>query len=137
MRAVVDTNVLISGLIRPRGPIGAIVSRLRDSRFVAVVSPAMLEELVAVLSRPWLREKYGVDDRAVETFLRFLLLRAELVTPRQAIRKSRDPPDDKFLEAAVAGAADRLVTGDGDLLALVTIEETRIVTPAAFVSEID
>lgn len=137
MRAVVDTNVLISGLIRPRGPIGAIVSRLRDARFVAVVSPAMLDELVAVLSRPWLREKYGVDDGAVEMFLRFLLLRAELVTPRRAIRKSRDPRDDKFLEAAVAGTADRLVTGDGDLLALETIEGTRIVTPAAFVAEID
>jgi len=137
MRAVVDTNVLVSGLIRPRGPIGAILSRLRDARFIAIVSPAMLEELVAVLSRPWLREKYGIEDRAVEIYLRFLLLRAELVTPRRAMRMCRDRRDDKFLEAAVAGSADRLVTADGDLLAFGTIEQTRIVSPAAFVAEIE
>jgi len=49
----------------------------------------------------------------------------------------RDPRDDKFLEAAVAGSEDRLVTGDGDLLALTTIEQPRIVSPAAFVAEIE
>lgn len=137
MRAVVDTKVLISGLIRPRGPIGSVVALLREARFVAVVSPPILDEIVAVLSRPWLREKYGIDDAAVETFLRFLLLRAELVRPGTTIRRCRDPRDDKFLEAAVEGGATLLVTGDADLLSLAAVEQVRIVSPAAFVREID
>ena len=61
MRAVIDTNVLVSGLLRPRGAPGAVVRALRDRRFVAVVSPAILEEIIDVLSRPWLRDKYAID----------------------------------------------------------------------------
>lgn len=137
MRAVVDTNVLVSGLIRPRGSIGLVVRGLRDQRFVAIVSRPILEEIVDVLGRPWLREKYGVDDGTVATFLRFLVLRSELVTPTETIERCRDPHDDRFLEAAVAGEADRLVTGDADLLALGSHASIRIVSPAVFAGEID
>lgn len=147
MRAVLDTNVLVSGLIRPRGAIGLVLRGLRDRRFVSIASRPMLEEIADVLGRPWLRDKYGLDDAAVETFLRFLVLRTELVSPTERIERSRDPRDDLFLEAAVAGHADRLVTGDADLLALESHEgispdsdrrhRVEIVTPAAFAAELD
>jgi predicted nucleic acid-binding protein len=52
------------------------------------------------------------------------------------IRLCRDPRDDKFLEAALAGRAARVVMGDADLLALGALEDVRIVTPSAFVAEI-
>lgn len=147
MRAVVDTNVLVSGLIRPRGAIGLVIRGLRDRRFVSIVSRPILEEVVDVLGRPWLRETYDLDDAAVETFLRFLVLRSELVVPTERIERCRDPYDDRFLEAAVAGHADYVVTSDQDLLALTSHEwgapdsdapdRVRIVTPAAFVGELD
>ncbi len=142
MRAVVDTNVLVSGLIRPRGPIGLVVRGLRDRRFVSILSRPMLEEIVDVFGRPWLRDKYGLDDAAVEIYLRFLVLRSELVVPAETIERCRDPRDDLFLEAAVAGEADRLVTGDEDLLALEYHDATgdhriRIVSPATFAGELD
>lgn len=137
MRAVIDTNVLVSGLIRPRGAPGAVLRALRDRRFVAVVSPAILEEIIDVLSRPWLRDKYAIDDQGVEAFLRLLVSRAELVEPHSEFRRCRDPDDDKFLETAVDGRADRLVSGDADLLALGSIEGVAIVNPAGFLRELD
>lgn len=137
MRAVIDTNVLISGLIRPRGAPGAVLRALRDRRFVAVVSPAILDEIIDVLSRPWLRDKYAIDDQGVEAFLRLLMLRSELVEPHSKVRRCRDPDDDKFLETAVDGRADRLVSGDADLLALGSIEGVAIVDPASFRDELE
>ena len=137
MRAVIDTNVLVSGLIRPRGTPGAVLRALRDRRFIAVVSPPILDEIIDVLSRPWLRGKYAIDDRGVETFLRLLVLRAEIVEPHSEIRRCRDPHDDKFLEAAVDGRVDRLVSGDADLLELGSIEGVAIVDPSSFVDELE
>lgn len=136
MRVVIDTNVLLSGLIRPRGAPGAIVGALRDGRIVPVLSRPMLEEIAAVLARPWLLNKYGLDAAAVETVLRFLVTRGELVEPRIEIRLCRDPRDDMFLEAAVAASADRLVTGDKDLLAMGAVEGVPIVTARQMADEL-
>lgn len=55
-RAVIDTNVVVAALIRPRGAPGELLRRLRDGHFVAIVSRPILEEIEAVLARPWLRE---------------------------------------------------------------------------------
>jgi putative PIN family toxin of toxin-antitoxin system len=136
MRVVVDTNVLLSGLIRPRGAPGAIVRALREGRIVPVLSRPMLEEIAAVLSRPWLRQKYGLDQAAVETVLRFLVTRGELVEPRVEIRRCRDPRDDMFLEAAVSASAERLVTGDKDLLEMGSVEGVTIVTARQMADEV-
>ena len=137
MRAVIDTNVIVSGLIRPRGAPGNVLRALRDRRFLALVSPLILEEIVAILTRPWLQERYDVEDDDVRDFLRLLALRSELVEPTTTIRRCRDPHDDMFLELAVDGGAGRVVTGDADLLALGSIEAATIVTPAVFVVELD
>lgn len=132
MRVVVDTNVLVSGLIKPTGAVGPVVDRLREGRFLQLYSRATLDELVDVLARPWLKEKYGIRDVDVEAFLKLLLLRGEEVTPSRTIRRCRDPKDDKFLELAVSGRADVLVTGDDDLRSLDPFEGVRILSPARF-----
>jgi putative PIN family toxin of toxin-antitoxin system len=137
MRAVVDPRVLATGLIRPRGSPASVLARLREGRFVSVVSPAMLDETVAVLSQPWLCDKYGIDEAAVGTLLRFLLLRSELVKPPSEARRCRDPLDDKLLDAALASRADRLLTGGADLLALRGFEGVKILDPATFAGEIE
>jgi len=137
IRAVIDTNVIVSGLIRPRGAPGNILRALRDRRFLALVSTPILEELVAILTRPWLQGRYGIEDDDVRDFLRLLASRTELVEPTTRIRQCRDPHDDMFLKAAVEGQAARLVSGDADLLAIGSIGDARIVTPAGFVRELD
>jgi putative PIN family toxin of toxin-antitoxin system len=136
MRAVVDTNVLVSGLIKPGGAVGPIVDALREGRFLHLYSRATLDELVDVLARPWLKEKYGIRDVDVEAFLKLVLLRGEEATPGRAIRRCCDPKDDKFLELAVSGRADVLVTGDEDLRSLDPVEGVRILSPARFLDRL-
>src|SRR5260370_1404776 len=72
-------------------------------------------------------------DPDTQAWLKKLMAVAELVTITEQIVACRDPTDDKFLELAVYGRADLIVTGDGDLLALNPFRDIPIVTPATFV----
>jgi len=132
MRVVVDTNVVISAIIRPQGRTGQVLAHLRHGRYTLLTSQAALEELVDVLMRPRIRDRYGLTADDVESLLALMLLRAELVVPHRSLAVCRDPKDDKFLEIAIAGAADLIVSGDKDLLTLHPFEGIPIVTPAEF-----
>lgn len=137
MRAVVDTNILVRALIKPMGTVGPVLQLLRDGAYTALFSEATLNEIVDVLGRPHIRRKYSIGDKDVETLLALLLLRGEAVTHSQTIRLCRDPKDNKFLEVAVAGSADMIVTGDDDLLVLGAIAGIPIVTPNMFLVSFD
>ncbi len=132
MRAVVDTNILVRALIRPQGTVGPVLLHLRQGDYTLLYSDATLEELVDVLNRPRIREKYGLGDGDIRTVVALILLRGEHVTPRVRIRACRDPHDDKFLEVAVSGHADVIVIGDEDLLVLSPFQGIPIVSPREF-----
>lgn len=134
MKAVLDTNILVSGVIRPQGNTGLLLQRLRRRDFTALISRATLSELATVLHRPRLRTKYNLTDRRIRAVLRVVVLRSELLYPQREIRICRDPKDDIFLEIAVEGKADAIITGDADLLALHPFEEIPIVQPTLFLS---
>ena len=134
MRAVVDTNILISAVIKPLGTVGRVMHHLRQGDFTILYSTALLNELVDVLSRPRLSTKYGITPADIRTVVALILLRGKSVAPTVQITACRDPRDDKFLEVAVAGAADLLVSGDNDLLVLNPFEDIPIVTPRAFLT---
>ena len=85
--------------------------------------------MLADLRRPRLA---GKIDPVFLNQVRRLLALAEQVNITERIRVSRDPEDDMFLELAVNGQADAIVSGDADLLALDTFREIPIITPAAF-----
>ena len=93
-------------------------------------SPATEEQLFEVVARPYFTSLIDLDTRA---WLKKLMADAELVTITERIAACRDPTDDKFLELAVSGHADLIVSGDADLLALNPFRGIPIVTPAAFV----
>lgn len=134
IRAVVDTNVLVSAVIKPRGAVGPMLRHLRDGDYVLLYSEPLLTELVDVLNRPWIREKYGLDPADIETIVALILLRGEAVVPTRRIAVCRDPKDDMFLEAAADGNASVIVSGDSDLLALESFEEIPIVRPTDFLA---
>ena len=92
-------------------------------------SAATEGELFLVLERPRLASR--VAPFFVEN-LRRIFATAEDVTIAERIAACRDPADDKFLELAVNGKADAIITGDLDLLALDTFRDIPIITPAAF-----
>ncbi len=134
MRAVVDTNILIRALIKPQGTVGPILKRLRDGDYTIIYSEPVLDELLEKLQLPRIREKYHLDQSATEDLMALLALRGELVKPAQKIRVCRDPDDDRLIEAALAGNAEYIVTGDEDLLVLKKFETILIVPPRIFLT---
>ncbi|MGD0781920.1 MAG: putative toxin-antitoxin system toxin component, PIN family [Candidatus Aminicenantales bacterium] len=137
IRAVIDTNVIVASLIHPAGTTGAILSRLRDGAFTIVLSPALLDEIAAVMSYPKIRDKYGIRTSDMEVIAGLLALRGQMAMPTEAIHVCRDPDDDILLEAAVAGEAEYIVSGDEDLLAIRKFRMVRIVKPAVFLAILD
>ena len=132
MRAVLDTNILLRALIKPQGTVGPILRRLRNGDYLAIYSEPILDELLAKLALPRLRDKYHLTDETTTDLLALLALRGELVRPERKVRVCRDHDDDKFIEAALAGGAEYVVTGDEDLLSLKKLESVRFVTPRTF-----
>jgi putative PIN family toxin of toxin-antitoxin system len=132
MRAVVDTNILVHALIKPQGTVGPLLLRLRQGDYTLLYTQPLLEELVDVLGRPRICDKYDLTEQDVAAVISLILLRGEAVTPAERIAVCRDPKDDKFLEAAVTGGADAIVSGDEGLLVLHPYAGIPILSPAAF-----
>jgi putative PIN family toxin of toxin-antitoxin system len=129
MRVVVDTNVLVSAALKQQSMPG-MAALLVERRGGLLKSLATEQQLFEVVARPRLS---ALIDPETHAWLRRLMATAELVTISERIAACRDPTDDKFLELAVNGGADLIVSGDGDLLSLNPFRDIPIVTPAVFV----
>ena len=130
-RVVVDNSALVSRLLLPHSVPGRAVRKAVDEAQL-LVSEATLTELADVLSRAKFDAYVTIEDR--QEFFRLLGRIAELVPTTYTVRACRDPGDDKFLELAVNGSADLIVTGDQDLLALDPFREIPILTPAGYLA---
>jgi putative PIN family toxin of toxin-antitoxin system len=130
-RIVVDTNVLISRLLLPWSVSGRAVRKAVEVGQL-LVSMATMEELAGVLGRAKFDPYLTVADR--QEFIRLLGRIAELVPIVRAVRACRDPADDKFLETAVNGGADLILTGDRDLQQLHPFMGIAILGPAAYLA---
>jgi uncharacterized protein len=134
MRAVVDTGVFVSALIRKQGTTGDILRALRDGRFTAIYTTELMVEIIDVLGRAEFRNKYHIEPDDITALVNLIRLRGELVTPNRKVAACRDPKDDKFNEAALAAQTDCIVSGDADLLDLTPFEEIPILRPAEFLA---
>jgi uncharacterized protein len=133
MRTVVDTGVFISAALKAQTAPNAAVY-LAAVRGVLLKSRSTEDELMEVVDRPYLARLIAPTARArlVE-----LMTMAELVSITESIALCRDPKDDKFLELAVSGRADMIVSGDADLLVLNPFRGIPILPPATFVREME
>jgi putative PIN family toxin of toxin-antitoxin system len=130
-RVVLDTNALVSRILLPVSSPGRAVRKAVDDARI-LISEATMSEITEVLARPKFDRYVSVADR--QEFLRSLGRVAEQIPIVQVIRACRDPHDDKFLELAVNGEADLIVTGDQDLLALHPFRGIPILAPAAYLA---
>ncbi len=103
MRAVIDTNILVRALIRPQGTVGPVLSYFRSGDYTLLYSDAILEEVVDVLNRPRIRNKYGLSNEDIGLIVALILFRGEHIVPTVTVDACRDPHDNKFLEVAVSG----------------------------------
>jgi putative PIN family toxin of toxin-antitoxin system len=128
MRLVGDTNVFVSAALKELSWSGMVVRWL--DKYAGLLKTFVTEpEILEVLPRPRIAPKiapFFLDN------VRRLLAAAELVTITERMAACRDPKDDKFLELAVNGHADAIVSGDADSLVLDTFRGIPIITPAAF-----
>jgi len=128
VRVVVDTNVIVSAAFKESSwPAGVL--RWVGNFGGLLKSEATEREVFEVLRRP------RIARNMVPLFvsrLQQIYAEAELVTIAERIVACRDAKDDKFLELAVSGSADVIVSGDADLLALDSFRGIPIMTPAAF-----
>jgi uncharacterized protein len=131
VRLVLDTNVLVSGLLTPHGPPGRILDLVLAGKVRLLVDDRILHEYRDVLLRP----RFGFDPADVETLLAFLTAESEwVVAPMPSVRLP-DVDDRPFAEVAIAGGADFLVTGNPRHFPSSRLPaDLRAVTPAAFVA---
>jgi putative PIN family toxin of toxin-antitoxin system len=128
-RVVIDTDVLVSRLILPESlPAQALRRAEREARLL--ISEATMYELADALSRSKFDRYVSLEDR--KGFLQRLGHIAELIPIIQVVRECRDPKDDKFLEVALNGRADLIITGDADLLGMHPWRGIEIVSPARY-----
>jgi putative PIN family toxin of toxin-antitoxin system len=131
VRVILDTNVVLSALIRRDGAPGRILEAWLDDRFVLLTHPLLLDELRTVTRRPRIRAL--IRPAEAGRLVNQIRALAEAVTRLPATRRSDDPADDFLLAMAESGRADYLVTGDkAGLLALGRHHGTTILTARAF-----
>jgi len=106
MRAVLDTNVVVSGLLSPKGNARLVIAMAFGRKFDLILSEELLN--TTRLRRPKFRFRSDEIDEALTELRRV----GEVMKPTHTLSESPDEPDNRFLECAEAGAADYLVTGN-------------------------
>jgi putative PIN family toxin of toxin-antitoxin system len=134
IRAVLDTNLLVSYLLAHRPPIVTLIDEhLAQEHFVLVSGAALLEELDRVLRYPGLQRYYTEETRT--QYVALIAALSEVVElPESVPRICRDPDDDWVIACAVVGEADVIVSGDRDLLALERVGEIPVLSTARFLA---
>jgi len=138
IRAVVDTNILISGLISPFSYPREIEKRWRDGEFVLVTSREIIKEINRVLYLPRIQGKYHLTEYDIQVFILTLMNKSDYVAERLTIKGvAPDPGDDKIISCAVEAQADFIVTGDKDLLQLGEYNGIKIINAETFIKVLE
>ena len=133
IRAVLGTNVIVSGILSEKGIPGRILRAWFDDQFHLVTSRAILEELRRVLRYPKISRCHGWSDAQVLEFVEDVTSLAILVPGELSLAVvTEDPSDDRYLECAVEGEAGYVVSGDRHLVGLAQYEGVEILSPRAF-----
>lgn len=133
MRAVVDTNVIVSGIFWAGLP-GRVLDAWAADAFMLPVTERILDEYFEVIDR--IAAKLRRNDLAV-AWKSALFHHAEMVKATHCFRGCRDPNDAMFIECALSAGARYVVSGDEDLLVLGNVGEIAIVSPAQFLASLD
>lgn len=132
-RVVLDTNVLISGVLFGGKPRRIIKSAVKG-KINAYLSPVILDEFKDVIAR----SKFGLGDETSFEITREIEDTFLFVFPKIVIKRIKDDPDDNaILECALAVDAEYIVTGDPHLLSLDSFKGMQILTPATFLTELN
>ena len=131
VRVVLDTNVFVSGMFWGRGNPNSILRKCLNREVTLLISQDILDELKGILMR---ERKFGLSEEDVRVHIDLVSMNSELVQPKYRLDVVKDDPsDNKFLECAVSGKADYIVSGDRHLLSLGEYQGVKIVDSRKFV----
>jgi uncharacterized protein len=130
-RYVFDTNTLVSALLFEHSKPGQAFHQALQCGEI-LVSESTLEELVEVLQREKFDRYVTASER--EEFVEAFVERATFIEPTEEVRACRDGKDDRFLELAVTGRAECIISGDNDLRSLSPFRGIPIITAAEFLA---
>jgi putative PIN family toxin of toxin-antitoxin system len=137
VRAIIDTNVLLAGLLWHGTP-HALIEHVRNGTLTLISSPTLLAELTEVFARPKFDAILIRSSTSRERSLDEVRAFAEIIEPAPLPKPvCRDPDDDAVLALALAAQVDFIVSGDNDLPDLRAFESTPIVTPTAALRRIE
>ena len=108
MKIVLDTNVLVSGLLTPFGPSGEIVRMVSAGKLILYIDARILLEYNEVLQRP----KFKFNNDHINTLISFIRHNGQFVSALPLKSSLPDPDDEPFLEVAIAGNVRSLITGN-------------------------
>jgi hypothetical protein len=132
-RAVLDANVLVSGILSPKGAPAKVLTAWQAEQFHLVLSEAVLDEINRVLHYPRIATRHRWSEERLQGFIEDLAHLAIMTSGSAYLAViAEDPPDDRYLECAIEGEADYIVSGDQHLLELGEYQGIGILTPRAF-----
>ena len=108
MKIVLDTNVLVSGLLTPFGPSGKIVRMVSADKLILYIDARVLSEYHEVLQRP----KFKFNNDHINTLISFIKHNGQFLSTLPLKISLPDPDDEPFLEVAIAGNVSSLITGN-------------------------
>ena len=129
MRIVLDTNILVSGLLQALGPSGQIVRWVAADEPVLCYDPRILAEYREVLRR----KKFSFDLERVEALMAQIRASGVLLVGRSLAVRLPDLDDEPFLEIALAGGASYLVTGNLKHYPVEARQGIEVLAPGAFI----
>lgn len=134
LRAVFDTNVLVSSVLLKAGKPAQAIQEWRKQRFLLIISPTLIRELRSTLGYDRIRRKYNLTDKDVDDIVALLDNDALIVSGVADVWGAvpDDPDDDHVLACAVDGEADVIVSGDHHLLDLGVYRDIPIITVRDF-----
>ena len=128
MKVVLDTNVIVSGLLSPFGPPGEIIRMAASGLMELCYDARVLSEYQNVLTR----QKFSFDQTHVENLLEQIKVCGHLTTGEPLAKRLPDPDDELFLEVALGGKAQYLVTGNLKHYPAKKRQGMRVVSPGEF-----
>jgi len=129
MNIVLDTNVLVSGLLTPFGPSGKIVHLVSSGALVVQYDARILLEYRDVLFRP----KFQFDQQSIDIVLDYIRQSGQAICAQQLHHRLPDPDDEPFLEIAVSGGATGLITGNQKHFPKHLRQDVTVFSPAEFI----
>jgi len=140
-RIVIDTNILVSAILTPKGNPAKILKLVLEGKFTLIISPAILEETRQVLRYPRLVKRMKKNKITMKEVYDFLekMSKVAVITPGKLEIDAipADPADNKILACGLEGEADYIISGDHHLTDLKIFQGIKIVAPSTFLKIIN